>query len=131
MEWIIERINLDPDAFSCAIIIAILLVFMVVTVAIWAVWRVAYIKLWRWNRRKKSPPVGQNQTRGETDSSGMVALTYCLARLLRDDFSQRWAREIATRLVRSIIAKLVKDDKKFLKANGNYKVKEGSEHETD
>ena len=67
MEWIIERINLDPDAFSCAIIIAILLVFMVVTVAIWAVWRVAYIKLWRWNRRKKSPPVGQNQTRGETD----------------------------------------------------------------
>ncbi len=55
MEWIIERINLDPDAFSCAIIIAILLVFMVVTVAIWAVWRVAYIKLWRWNRRKKSP----------------------------------------------------------------------------
>ncbi len=67
----------------------------------------------------------------ETDSSGMVALTYCLARLLRDDFSQRWAREIATRLVRSIIAKLVKDDKKFLKANGNYKVKEGSEHETD
>lgn len=67
----------------------------------------------------------------EADSSGMVALAYCLARLLRNDFSQRWAREIATKLVRSIIAKLVKDDKKFLKVNENYKVKEGFERAGD
>lgn len=74
MEWIIERISLDPDAFSCAIIVALLLMIMVATVAVWAVWRVAYIKLWRWNRRKKNPPVGCNQTRGEADITPNIVL---------------------------------------------------------
>lgn len=51
-EWVLSRAALDPDAGSCAIIVAILLVLMIATVAIWAVWRVAYIKLWRYFRRK-------------------------------------------------------------------------------
>lgn len=74
MEWIIERISLDPDAASCAIIVALLLVFMIATVVIWAVWLVAYIKLWRWNRRKKIPPVGCDQTRGEMDITPNIVL---------------------------------------------------------
>lgn len=74
MEWIIERISLDPDAASCAIIVALFLVFMIATVVIWAVWRVAYIKLWRWNRRKKIPPVGCDQTRGEMDITPNIVL---------------------------------------------------------
>lgn len=53
LDWLLSRFALDPDAFSCAIIVAMLLVFMVATVAIWAIWRVAYIKLWRWSRRRK------------------------------------------------------------------------------
>lgn len=74
MEWIIERISLDPDAASCAIIVALLMAFMVATAAIWAVWRTVYIKLWRWNRRKKIPPVGGNQTRGEMDITPNIVL---------------------------------------------------------
>lgn len=53
LNWLLSRLALDPDTFSCAIIVALLLVFMVATVAVWAVWRAAYIKLWRWNRRRK------------------------------------------------------------------------------
>ena len=53
LNWVLSRFALDPDAFSCAILVALLLVFMVATVAIWAIWRVAYIKLWRYFRRKK------------------------------------------------------------------------------
>ena len=52
LEWIISRAALDPDAASCAIIVALLLMFMITTVVIWAVWRTVYIKLWRWSRRK-------------------------------------------------------------------------------
>lgn len=53
LNWLLSRFALDPDAFSCAIIVALLLMFMIVTVVIWAVWRVAYIKLWWYFRRKK------------------------------------------------------------------------------
>lgn len=53
LEWVIQRAILDPDAFSCAIIVAMLMVMMIATAAIWAVWRTVYISLWRWNRRRK------------------------------------------------------------------------------
>lgn len=53
LEWIISRAALDPDAASCTIIVVLLLVIMIATVVIWAAWRVAYIKLWRWNHRRK------------------------------------------------------------------------------
>lgn len=52
LNWLLSRIALDPDAFSCAIIVAMLMVTMLSAVVIWAVWRVAYIKLWRYFRRK-------------------------------------------------------------------------------
>lgn len=52
LDWLISRAALDPDAFSCAIIVAMLMVTMLSAVVIWAVWRVAYIKLWRYFRRK-------------------------------------------------------------------------------
>lgn len=61
----------------------------------------------------------------------IVALSYCLARFLRYDFRQKWARKIATSIVRSIIAKLVKDDKNFLYIGKNYRIKEGRQYETD
>lgn len=53
LNWILSRFALDPDATSCAIIVALLLVLMIVTVVIWAAWRAVYISLWRWNRRRK------------------------------------------------------------------------------
>lgn len=52
LERLVQRATLDPDAFSCAIIVAMLMVMMIAAVVIWAVWRVAYIKLWRYFRRK-------------------------------------------------------------------------------
>lgn len=52
LDWLCSRIALDPDAFSCAIIVALLLVLMIATVVIWAMFRVMYIKLWRHFRRK-------------------------------------------------------------------------------
>ena len=54
LDWLISRAALDPDAASCAILVALLLVLMISTVVIWAVWRVVYIKLWRWRHRRKS-----------------------------------------------------------------------------
>lgn len=53
LEWAFSRAALDPDAFSCTIIVAMLLVLMIATVVIWAVWRTVYIRLWRWSRRKR------------------------------------------------------------------------------
>lgn len=53
LEWIISRAALDPDAGSFLILLALLVLFGVTTVAVWAVWRAVYISLWRWNRRKK------------------------------------------------------------------------------
>lgn len=53
LDWLLSRFTLDPDAASCAIIVALLLVLMIVTVVIWTAWRAVYISLWRWNRRKK------------------------------------------------------------------------------
>ena len=50
---ILNWLALDPDAASCAIIVALLLVLMIVTVVIWTAWRAVYISLWRWNRRRK------------------------------------------------------------------------------
>lgn len=53
LNWLLSRLALDPDAASCAIIVALLLVLMIVTVVIWTAWRAVYISLWRWNRRRK------------------------------------------------------------------------------
>lgn len=53
IDWIISRAALDPDAGSFLILLGLLVLFGVATAVILAVWRVAYIKLWRWNRRKK------------------------------------------------------------------------------
>ncbi len=53
LEWMLFRITLDPDAGSFLILLGLLTIFGVATAVILAVWRVAYIKLWRWNRRKK------------------------------------------------------------------------------
>ena len=53
LDWLLSRFALDPDAASCAIIVAMLLVLMIATVAIWTAWRAVYISLWRWNRRRK------------------------------------------------------------------------------
>lgn len=53
LDWLISRAALDPDAASCAILVALLLVLMISTVVIWAVWRIIYIKLWRRFRRRK------------------------------------------------------------------------------
>lgn len=53
LDWLLSRIALDPDAASCAIIVALLLVLMIVTVVIWTAWRAVYISLCRWNRRRK------------------------------------------------------------------------------
>lgn len=49
----LSRFALDPDASSFLILLGLLALFGVATAAIWAVWRAAYISLWRWNRRKK------------------------------------------------------------------------------
>ena len=53
LNWLLSRLALDPDAASCAIIVALLLVLMIVTVVIWTAWRAVYISLWRRNRRRK------------------------------------------------------------------------------
>ena len=39
LNWLLSRLALDPDAASCAIIVALLLVLMIVTVVIWTAWR--------------------------------------------------------------------------------------------
>ena len=53
INWLLSRFTLDPDAFSCVIIVAMLMVTMISAAVIWAVWRVAYIKLWRWRRQNR------------------------------------------------------------------------------
>ena len=35
LEWVIERAALDPDAANCAILVALLLVFMIATVVVY------------------------------------------------------------------------------------------------
>ena len=52
LDWLLSRFALDPDASSFLILLALLVLFGVATAVIWAVWRVAYIKLWRHFRRK-------------------------------------------------------------------------------
>lgn len=53
LDWLLSRIALDPDAGSFLLLLALLVLFGVTTAAVWAVWRIAYISLWRWNRRRK------------------------------------------------------------------------------
>lgn len=53
LNWFLSRFILDPDAGSFLILLSLLVLFGVATAVIWAVWRVAYIKLWRHFRRKK------------------------------------------------------------------------------
>ena len=52
LDWLLSRIALDPDAGSFLLLLGLLVLFGVATAVIWAVWRAAYISLWRWNRRK-------------------------------------------------------------------------------
>ena len=53
LEWLMQRATLDPDAGSFLLLLGLLALFGVATAVILAVWRVVYIKLWRWNRRRK------------------------------------------------------------------------------
>lgn len=52
IEWMFSRVALDPDAFSCAVIVALLLIMMILTAVAYGIGRVVYIKLWRRSRRK-------------------------------------------------------------------------------
>lgn len=52
IEWVFSRAALDPDAFSCAVIVALLLIMMILTAVVYGVSRAMYIKLWRRSRRK-------------------------------------------------------------------------------
>lgn len=53
LEWVLSRAALDPDAFSCAIIVALLMLAMVTTAVVVLIGNILYIKLWRHFRRKK------------------------------------------------------------------------------
>ena len=52
LNWLLSRFALDPDAGSFLLLLGLLALFGVATAVIWAVWRAAYIKLWRYFRRK-------------------------------------------------------------------------------
>ena len=52
LEWMVQRAALDPDAGSFLLLLSLLVLFGVAAAVIWAVWRAAYIKLWRYFRRK-------------------------------------------------------------------------------
>lgn len=52
LDWLLSRFTLDPDAGSFLVLLGLLVLFGVTTAVIWAVWRAAYIKLWRYFRRK-------------------------------------------------------------------------------
>ena len=53
LDWLLSRFTLDPDAGSFLVLLGLLVLFGVTTAVIWAVWRAAYIKLWRFHRHKK------------------------------------------------------------------------------
>ena len=52
IEWMLSRAALDPDVFSCAVIVALLLIMLILTVVAYGIGRVVYVQLWRRSRRK-------------------------------------------------------------------------------
>ena len=80
LNWLLSRLALDPDAASCAIIVALLLVLMIVTVVIWTAWRAAGSvhqfmavesppkktkEVIPMDAQKKTPPAGSRRTGGK------------------------------------------------------------------
>lgn len=65
LEWLVQRADLDPDAFSCAIIVAMLMVMMVAAVVIWFC-GVAVYNLLRHRSRKKGERHGGKEKEADT-----------------------------------------------------------------
>lgn len=59
LEWVLSRAALDPDAFSCAIIVAMLMLAMVATAVVYFPSVAAYNLLRR--RRKKGERHGEKE----------------------------------------------------------------------
>lgn len=66
LEWMVQRAALDPDAFSCAIIVAMLMLAMVATAVVYFPSVAVYNLLRR--RRKKGGRHGKEEK--EADSAG-------------------------------------------------------------
>ena len=60
LEWVIQRATLDPDAFSCAVIVALLMLAMVATAVVYFPSVAAY-NLLRHRRRKKGERHGEKE----------------------------------------------------------------------
>lgn len=60
LEWVIQRATLDPDAFSCAVIVALLMLAMVTTAVVYFPSVAAY-NLLRHRRRKKGERHGEKE----------------------------------------------------------------------
>ena len=67
LEWLVQRAALDPDAFSCAIIVAMLMLAMVATAVVYFP-SVAVYNLLR-HRRKKGGRHGEKEEK-EAYSAG-------------------------------------------------------------
>lgn len=74
LEWVIQRATLDPDAFSCAIIAALLMLAMVMTAVVYFP-GVAVYNLLRQRRKKGGRHVvgGQAGRTGEDSGRGKAA----------------------------------------------------------
>ena len=59
LEWVIQRATLDPDAFSCAVIVALLMLAMVATAVVYFPSVAVYNFLRR--RRKKGGRHGKEE----------------------------------------------------------------------
>ncbi len=66
LEWVVQRATLDPDAFSCAVIVALLMLAMVTTAVVYFSSVAVYNFLRR--RRKKGDRHGKEEK--EADSAG-------------------------------------------------------------
>lgn len=60
LEWVLSRADLDPDAFSCAVIVALLMLAMVTTAVVYFP-SVAVYNLLRHRRRKKGERHGEKE----------------------------------------------------------------------
>lgn len=74
LEWILSRAALDPDAASCAILVAVLMIFVILAVVIWF-FSVAVYNLLRHCREKGGRHVvgGQAGRTGEDSGRGKAA----------------------------------------------------------
>ena len=66
LEWVLSRAALDPDAFSCAIIVALLMLAMVTTAVVYFPSVAVYNFLRR--RRKKGERHGEKEDTAGGDS---------------------------------------------------------------